>query len=59
MQSVIQQTERRRREWSLGSGGKWPIQRWRTQLLATDTQGHVAASTRKISVPHPEERVSM
>lgn len=34
VQSVNQQTEtmRRRREWSLGSGDKWPIQRWRTQL---------------------------
>lgn len=34
LQSVIQQTERRkRREWSLGPGDKWSIQRWRTQLL--------------------------
>lgn len=25
---------RKRREWSLGSGDKWPVQQWRTSLLA-------------------------
>lgn len=50
MQSVIQETERRRRrKWSLGSGGKWPIQQWRTQLPVV----HV---THKDKWPPPQEK---
>lgn len=57
VQSVIQQTARRRREWSLGSGDKWPISRWKTQLpvarvTCKDTwpppQGEMARHTLRI-----------